>query len=64
MRKQHRNEKRPSRQAKGREQRSTCSVSQRKAMTEWAFMIGAATFCLLVMPKLMYMVIAPMKGWC
>lgn len=55
--------KRPADQSNGRNAKSDCILSQRKAAVEWAFMIVATTFAVFILPRLMYLMIAPMKGW-
>lgn len=52
----------PYRQVKGCAHQSTSILSQRKAKQELA-MAAFGMFCLFGLPRLMYLVIAPMKGW-
>lgn len=60
---QHKKETRPSRQARGRASRNKAMVAHNEE-TLGQIAIGALTlFAILVLPRLMYMVIAPTKGW-
>lgn len=53
----------PSRQAKGNaQQKSNQIVSRGHSVWEWS-MVALGMFVLFGLPRLMYLVIAPMKGW-
>lgn len=56
---------RPSRQARGRVQESRDIVTHDK----WSglaglLMLAAVPFCVIVVPRLMWLALAPIKGWC
>ena len=59
---QHRKEKHLSRQANRCNAKSNEIVARKKAMQEVA-VAAFGLFCLLVLPRLMYPVIAASKGW-
>lgn len=59
------NSTRPSRQASGRVHESNDIVSQRDGSAVGGLLLLLSVpFLTIVVPRLMYMVIAPMKGWC
>lgn len=65
MTKQHRNETRPSREAEGRESRSNQIVTPFGSICtrDAAAATLLALFAMLVLPRLMWLLIAPTKGW-
>lgn len=59
------NRTRPSRQASGRVCENGNIVSQRDGSAVGGLLLLLSVpFLTIVVPRLMYMVIAPMKGWC
>lgn len=56
----------PSRQARGVATKDDRIVTRNSArdLRNVSIVAALTLFCVLVLPRLMYVVIAPMKGWC
>lgn len=58
------NKMHPRRQAKRCTHKSNYRVSQNDSALGGVILVGLVLFCTLVAPRLMYMYLAPLKGWC
>ncbi len=60
-----RKETRPSLQARGRVQESRDILPEDKlAGLAGLLMLASVPFCVIVVPRLMWLALAPVKGWC